>query len=120
MNCIWNKVSADTIIDILNSCSYLYRIEKYNRLSKLVTYNYVVPADNYVIHPDFTEDEKVRLFCTLGNYCIVIKDYRNSLAYYDKLLDINPEEATAIDGKGVSLINLDKPKEAHSGLIKLW
>jgi tetratricopeptide (TPR) repeat protein len=113
MNCIWNAVNSDAIIDILSTCSYLQEVEEYEPISKLITSLYVVPADQYVLPSRFSDDEKARLLSYgLGNFYFRKEDYAECLAYYQKSLDLNSKDATVFANKGAALINLHEDKEA--------
>jgi tetratricopeptide (TPR) repeat protein len=113
IKCIWNNLSADRIIDLLNACSYLQKIESYSAVSRLVVSDYVVPAERYRLPSGFTKDEQGRLYSYgFGNFYYSMKDFTNSLAYYERSLELNSKDATALANKGSVLFHLKRNQEA--------
>lgn len=104
LKCVWNNISADLIIDLLGTCSYLNTIENYHALSQLITSIYVVPADQFVVSSKFTENEKVKLFCYgLGYFYASTGDYSNALAYYDKAIEVDAKDTWVLVNKAYIL-----------------
>ena len=114
IKCIWRYVNADTTIDILNTCSYLYGINRYNSISRLITSTCVMPANSYIVPSHFTENDKINVFCYgLSKFFYYsLKDYQNAIAYCDKALAIDSKNIVALGNKGGILIELGKYEEA--------
>ena len=103
INCVWDNIAVDAIIDILEVCSSFYHIESYRPLSELITTDYVVPYARFVTPSHLSEPEKVRLFCYgLGNFYSNRKDYIHSIEYYDQSIKIDSNFIDAWNNKGTS------------------
>ncbi len=113
LKCIWDSIGVDEIIDMLDSCSYLYDIERYRLISELITSPYLVPLDQFSPPPGIHDSDKAKLFCDgLGNFYVSRKEYKKSLDCYDKALKIKPDYIDAWNNKGNVLGDLDEPEEA--------
>jgi tetratricopeptide (TPR) repeat protein len=120
IKCIWRNVNADTTIDILNTCSYLYEINRYNPISRLITSTCIVPANSYIAPSHFTENDKIKVFCYgLSKFFYYsLKDYQNALAYCEKALALDSKNIVALGNKGGILIELGKYEEAITFIDK--
>lgn len=113
IRCIWEHADADTTIDIFNTCSYLYEINRYNPISRLIASTYVVPASIYIAPSHFTEKDKITVFCYgLSTYYRSLKDYKNAIAYCNKALEIDENNVDALGNKGLALIDMGSYEEA--------
>jgi hypothetical protein len=68
IKCVWNNIGVNRIIDLLDTCSLLFKNEAYENLSQLMTHDYVVPYDRFITSAQLTELEKARLFCYAGEF----------------------------------------------------
>lgn len=98
VRCILNNIGINYLIDTLVRCILLYeqKDDRYKPICDIVISHYVVPVDKYVPPAHIASEDLAELFVYgLGNTYHSRKDYANSLRYYDKALEIDPNYAYA-------------------------
>jgi len=92
IDCVWKSLKPDSIVDMLNSCSYLYSQPRYRQLSNLITSRYLVPFEEYTVPEHFGKPDGAKVYLYgLGKFYYDRGDYKNSREYYRQALNIHAE-----------------------------
>jgi tetratricopeptide (TPR) repeat protein len=98
---ILNNIDSNYLLNILTRCAIFYKNEPLKPIAKVIIDNYFVPD-----HLDSTKKAEIYSF-GLGNFYYFSEEHTKSLKFYNKAIELDPNNAYAWINKGNAFYKLE-------------
>ena len=92
IECVWDNITMDDILDILSRSSSFYRNPRYDQISNLITSRYAVPYNQFMLPKNVSKKEQAALFNAVGNLFLEKSELQKAVDYSSKAVEIISKE----------------------------